>query len=242
MTLGLSDKIKRHLIETVGKKPTKKEMNDVDEQIKPIFAKIYHSPNKASSFIKKAYDSKLSKLWIKVVANESFLEEIRLFAKFTKIKSNYNLTSLASGLGVYEMFLAREYLQNGKISCIDLSEGMSKIAKEFAKKIKQRNVKIIVASAIKLPIKPNSQDIVLARRTGLSNDKKWIKVLKEANRIIKKENNSTFIFTVDKSFNKSSKEVKSDLKKANFNLITIRDFNRGSENTVSMVVAKPIFN
>ena len=236
---GLKEKLKQHLIKTVGKKPTKKEMKLVNNEIKPIFEKIYAHPEKMTEFVKTGYDAKLTKLWIPTVANESFIDELSLFFKFTRVKPDYKITSLASGLAVYELFLAREYISRGVISCIEASKEMNKLAKTFARKTNQKNIKILNASATNLPIKNDSQDVVLARRTGLSNDLKWGTVLNEAHRIIKKKKDSTFIFTVDKIFNKSLKEVKIDLKKANFEFITSKDFKRSKDTPlVSMIVAK----
>jgi ubiquinone/menaquinone biosynthesis C-methylase UbiE len=231
------------MINTVGKKPTKKEMKLVNQQIKPIFAKIYAHPDRMTEVVRRGYDAKLTKLWKSVVADEYFLEEIKLFLRFTKVKLNYKITSLASGLAVYELFLAKEYVPKGLVSCIEISNEMNKEAKILAKKINQKNIKILTASATKVPIKNDSQDIILARRTGLSNDKKWGEVLNEAYRIIKKTKESSLIITVDKIFNKSPKDVKADLKKANFEFISIKDFRRSKDALlISMIVAKPIKN
>ena len=238
---NLSMRLKDHLLNTVGKKPTKKEMKWVNNEIKPLFAKIYAHPDRITELVKTGYNAKLTRLWKSVVADESFFNEINLFSKFTKIKTNYKITSLASGLAVYELFLAKEYVPRGLVSCIEVSKEMNKEAKILAKKINQNNIKVLTASVTKIPIKSDSQDIVLARRTGLSRDLRWGKVLSEAHRIIKKKKESTFIITVDKTFNKSIREVKEDLKKANFELIKVKDFRR-SRNTlvISMIVSRPI--
>ena len=233
-------KFKEHLIRTVGKKSTKKEMNLVDKKIRLIFNKIYNKPDKEEAFIIKAYNEKLSKLWKKVVANETLFQEVLLFYKYTKVKPFFHIASLASGLAVYELFLAKEIVPFGEVSCFDISQEMNKRAKKFAEKLEQTNVKIITASAIKIPLEENSQDIVIARRTGLSNDKNWRIVLKEAYRIIKKNKDSTFLYTVDKRFNVSLKTIKNNLLKSNFNFIALEDFNISKEEIVSMVVARPI--
>ncbi len=239
--LNLSAKLKEHMLNTVGKKPTKNEMKSINKQIKPLFSKIYAHSDKITTFVKTGYDAQLTKLWIPTVANESFLKEIKLFLKFTRIKPNYKIASLASGLAVYELFLAKEYIPQGKVYCIELSREMNKYAAAIVKRINQRNVKILTASATNLPLKNNSQDIILARRTGLSNDQKWGQVLNESYRILKKNKDSTPVITVDKVFNKKLGEIKADLKKANFNLITIKDFRRNKDElVVSMTIAKPL--
>lgn len=240
--MGIEQKLKKHLLETVGKKPTKKEMSEIDREISEIFKKVYDKPDKKEGIIREVYNKRLAKLWDKVVATETFPSEIRLLSKYAKIRSNFNIASIASGLGIYELFLAKEFAPKGKVYCLDISSEMSKRGRYFARKLNQRNIKFIVASAIKIPLKSNSQDLVLARRTGLSNDKKWIKVLSEANRIIKKNDEATFVFTVDKSFNKPINKIKEDLLSVNFRFIDMLEFNRrnGINGTVCMIVAKPI--
>src|SRR3989344_8958071 len=84
-------KFKEHLIRTVGKKSTKKEMNLVDKKIRLIFNKIYNKPDKEEAFIIKAYNEKLSKLWKKVVANETLFQEVLLFYKYTKVKPFFHI-------------------------------------------------------------------------------------------------------------------------------------------------------
>jgi ubiquinone/menaquinone biosynthesis C-methylase UbiE len=238
---SLKNDLKEHLLKTVGKKPLGQEMKIIDKQIQPFFNKIYDKPNKKESFIKEVYDKDLSKLWVKVVANEDFSQELKLLSLQAKIKPNFKITSIASGLGIFELFLAKKYVPSGKVICLDISSGMIKLAKSFASKLNQHNIKMIVSSATKIPVKSNSQDLVLARRTGLSNDKRWIAVLREAYGIIKKKEDSIFIFTVDKIFNKKHDEVKADLLKANFKLISIKDFSRNGKYRVSMVISKPIY-
>lgn len=234
MIINLKKKLKNHLLITVGKVPTKKEMKKVDEEIKPLFAKIYKNWKSIGR-----YNGKLANLWIKVVANETLAQEVKLLLENTKIRKDSQITSLASGLAVYELFLAREIIPNGEIYCLDNSKYMNKIAKDLAYKLKAKNIKIITTSVTKVPIKTNTQDVVLARRTGLSNDKRWIKVLKESNRIMKKNKYSRFVYTVDKVFNKKIKEIRSDLNKADFEFVTMKTFGRNYKLKVCMIIAKP---
>mgnify|MGYP001578531266 CR=1 FL=1 len=234
-------KFKNHLLKTVGRKPIKKEMIEIERKIKVSYGKIYNKPNKEEGVMKKIYDNELSKVWSNVVANEDLSPEVILFSKYTNVKPNSHITSFASGLAVYELFLAKEIVPLGIISCVDISDGMNKIARKFAKKLDQNNIKIITSSVTKTPIKSNSQNIVMARRTGLSKDKKWIKILKEAYRIIKKEEESVFLYTVDKVFNDPIAKIKSNINKANFKLITMKESHSSNEGTVCMIIAKPIF-
>lgn len=236
----LKQEFRRHLLKTVGKKPTKKEMIEIERKIKVSYGKIYDKPNKEEFVMKKIYDNELSRVWGKVVANEDLSPEVMLFFKSTNVTPNSHITSFASGLAVYELFLAKEIVPLGIVSCIDISGGMNKIARRFAKKLNQNNIKIITSSVTKTPLKSDSQNIVMARRTGLSKDKKWIKILKEAYRIIKKEEDSVFLYTVDKVFNDPITKIKLNLNKAHFKFLNLKESHSSNEGTVCMIIAKPI--
>ncbi|MBS3077006.1 hypothetical protein J4233_01910 [Candidatus Pacearchaeota archaeon] len=138
----LKQRFKNHLLKTVGRKPTKKEMVEIERKIKVSYGKIYDKPNKEEFVMKKIYDNELSKVWGRVVANEDLSPEVILFSKYTNVTPNSHITSFASGLAVYELFLAKEIVPLGKISCIDISDGMNKIARKFAKKLNQNNIKL----------------------------------------------------------------------------------------------------
>ncbi|PIN90567.1 hypothetical protein COU60_01370 [Candidatus Pacearchaeota archaeon CG10_big_fil_rev_8_21_14_0_10_34_76] len=234
----LGKKLREHLLNTVGEKPSEEEMKLAEEQIKKGYGELYDSPNKDELLISRVYD-RISNAWKKVVANENHLPELILFQKYAEVKSDFKITSFASGLAVYELFLAKEFVPNGFVTCIDVSETMNKIARQFIEKLHLKNIEIITGSVLKTPIESNSQDIVLARRTGLSKDNRWVNVLKEAHRILKKQNTSIFIYTVDKVFNDSLEEIKNNLSKADFNFVAMEEQYESNEGIVSMIIAKP---
>lgn len=239
-SLSLSNKFDEHLLKTVGKRPNKSEIDRVDRKIRKSFDKIYDSPNKNPLFLKKEYDKNISKVWGRAVAHESVVSEVNLFKKYSNIKDKSNLVSLASGICVFELFIAKEFIKNGKVCCIDISQGMSNQSRKYIKKLKLDNVKIVVNDIIKLPVRTNSQNIVLARRTGLSNDDKWINILEESCRILRKEEDSRFIYTVDHDFTKPLKEIKRNLRCAGLKFITQDNFIKGDGERVDMIVAKPL--
>ena len=235
---GLSVRFKQHLLKTVGKPPLNSEIKLIDKRLRRSFNKIYDSPNKSQSFLKREYDQRLSKAWPRVVANEASLAEVNLFRRYSKIKEESNLLSIASGIAVFELFVAKEFASKGKVTCIDISEGMSDQARKYLKRLKLNNVNLIVKDVSKIPLGKNSQDIVLARRTGLSNDDKWINILKEVYRVLKKDKNSRFIYTVDHDFTKPINQIKKDLLKAKLKLIRQDHFTK--RNRIDMIVARPL--
>lgn len=237
---NLSEKFKQHLLNTVGATPTKIEIKEIDKKVRKSFDKIYNSPNKKPSFLKEEYDKNLSKVWARVVAHEASISEINLFLKYSNIKENSKIVSLASGICVFELFVAKEIANKGNVCCVDISNGMITEAKKFVKKLSLKNVKLIVKDITKLPFNTDSQEIVLARRTGLSNDDRWIEVLKESYRVLKKNEDSRFIYTVDHDFTKPLNLIKKDLSKANLKFIAQDAFLKKDQRRVDMIVAKPL--
>ncbi|MBE5729311.1 class I SAM-dependent methyltransferase [Candidatus Parvarchaeota archaeon] len=235
----LEEKFRKHMLDLVGEIPTKNEMYYINKITKVEYKKIYDKPNKPTSITMHSYNKVLSKIWPKVVASTASFSEIVLLSNYVKFKPYYNITSLASGLCVFELFLAKEFVSDGQIHCIDLSVEMNKQARALARKLKQHNIKIITASAAKPPIASNSQDVVLIRRSGLSNDKKWINVLKESYRILKKAYTSRFVYTVAEDFNKPTKIIKKDLLAANLEFIAIRKFGTKENAPSFMIIARP---
>jgi SAM-dependent methyltransferase len=239
MRSALEGRFRKHFLDTVGKIPTDEEMSSVNKITKEEYRKIYDTPDKPVAVTRASYNKVLSKIWSKVVATTASFSEVVLLSRYVKFKPYYNITSLASGLCVFELFLAKEFVPDGRIRCIDLSVEMNKQARALARKLKQHNIDITTASATKVPVSSNSQDVVLVRRSGLSNDKRWINVLKESHRILKKTRTSRFVYTVAGDFNKPTKSIKEDLLAAGFEFVAMRKFGIKEKAPSFMIIAKP---
>lgn len=236
----LKEKFEKYLIETVGEEPTQSEMKEIDKKVRVAFDKIYNKPDKDSKLIKDLYDRELSELWPRIVAHEATISEVDLFVKYSNINIKSQIASLASGIGVFEIFIAKEVNPEGKIFCIDISEGMSNKAQALVDKFKLKNIKVIVGDITKLPFESNSLDIVLIRRSGLSNDKRWIDVLKESLRVLKKKEESRLVYTVDADFTKPKKQIIKDLKNAGLDFVDIDMFTKKDGDVIQMITAKPV--
>jgi ubiquinone/menaquinone biosynthesis C-methylase UbiE len=235
----LEEKMKDHLLMTVGGKPSKEEADLIDAEVRKGYDKIYDGTDKDESLIAKVYTKELSKYWVKVVANEDLVQEFLSFQENVKINPKYKIASLASGLAVFELFLAKEIVPNGFVTCVDISEGMNEIAKKYADELNQKNIRIITSSVFEIPIESDSQDVVIARRTGLSKDKKWPNVLKEAYRILKKQETSCFVYTVDKIYNDPLNEIEPLLQGVNLKLVKMIESHSSNNGVVCMIIAKP---
>ncbi|MEI7718698.1 MAG: methyltransferase domain-containing protein [archaeon] len=233
--MKIQENYKRFLVKAIGKSPNKNNMHTIINRMNELNEA---SKNKFSSNeeVRHLYDNELSNFWEKIVAYENKGDEIYSLLKNINIKNDAKILSLASGIGVFEMFIATNILSNGEIICVDLSSKMNKKANEISKKLNLKNVKIITSSANKLSIKNSSQDIVLARRTGLSDEKIWSSVLKEVKRVMK-EDSAVFVYTVQKDFCKSKKEIIKDLDSVGLKFKKIDSFKEKEGNKIMMVIA-----
>jgi ubiquinone/menaquinone biosynthesis C-methylase UbiE len=171
---------------TVGKPLSKKAMHKLDVHFTELFSK-------------GCYTKKVASLWKHVVSYETKGDELVLFCKAVPIKPNLHITSVGSGLCVFELFLAEALFPQGKVACFDTSREMNKVAEQIKRKVRATNVRIALASATQLPLRTDSQDIVLARRTGLSSTKTWPLFLDEAWRVLRTSKDSRLIYTVQQS-------------------------------------------
>jgi ubiquinone/menaquinone biosynthesis C-methylase UbiE len=235
----LEKRFREHMLKAVGKKPTKVEIASINKRIRKDFDRIYSKPDVRQSVIKEAYDKRLSRIWGRRIAGEASFSEVRLLLKRVHIGNDANIASLASGLAVFELFLAKEVVPQGTLSCIDISDGMNRRARRLVGLLKCSNARIITAPATKTPIKSGSQDIVLVRFTGLTNDKRWKTVLSEAHRIMRDKPDSRLVCASDADFTKTKGEMGADLRGAGMKLIAMERFRKGNGKSAYMFVARP---
>ncbi|MEK6928269.1 MAG: methyltransferase domain-containing protein [Nanoarchaeota archaeon] len=216
------NKFNKFLDNLVGKSSSEKEMNEGDRRMNEIGI--------------DKYNSEIAELWKKVVSYERNERELKLFLKYSRINKNSEILSLGSGLGVFEAFLTKEVCRTGKIACLDISKEMSKEVLKIKKQLDLKNMKVIVSSATCIKLRKNSFDIVLGRRTGLSMKREWLLVLKEVYKLIKKNESSRFIYTVNSKLLGSREKVEAQLDKFGFKLIKIDYFYEKDGTRIAMVV------
>lgn len=227
MGKGETDMFKAHLVRCVGKSPNGSEMRKIGKRLKELV-------------LKGVYNDELANLWRKIVAYENGTKEIAMFLKYSNCNKTRNVVSIGSGIGVFESFLAKNVFSKGKVYCVDFSKSMSKQAESIRKGLNLENMKIIVASAKRVPIKSYSADILLYRRTGLSIGKLWPSVLKEARRLIKPEEDSRLIYTVRARSVGGIGNIKKTLRGAGFDFIKLDFFFERDQTKIAMVIARPL--
>lgn len=229
-------KYRDFLERAVGRSPNKKEMQEIDKKMKEVNKELKNN-GKEDREIERLYDNKLSQIWEKIVAYENNGEEIKLLLNNIEIDKRAKVLSLASGLAIFEMFIAKNIAKHGKVECIDLSNEMNKRAKAIAKKFEISNIHFIKASVKKLLFRDNSQDIVLARRTGLSSGNSWQSILKEVKRVLK-DKDSRFIYTVQRDFSKPLVKIKKELSLVGLEFLKIKSFREKDGEIINIIIAR----
>jgi SAM-dependent methyltransferase len=113
-----------------------------------------------SRALREFYDSQVNELK-KVFSRSTHLFFLKQVLKHRLVKRNSRVLSLASGLGLTELFLAKNFCPKGKVVCLDFSEKLSIEAKKFAAKNKARNVFHVVGDLNNLPLRNQRFDLVL---------------------------------------------------------------------------------
>jgi ubiquinone/menaquinone biosynthesis C-methylase UbiE len=227
---------KKHLEECVGKSPSNAEMGKIGKRVKGLDSLLKKSD---SARVKEVYDNELANLWGKIVACETGTREIEMFLKYSNCREDSSIISVGSGIGVFESFLAKKVLTRGKICCVDFSKSMSEQAENIRLKLNLDNMKVISASAERVPADLHSADILLYRRTGLSSGNLWLPVLKEAYKLIKLNGYSRLIYTVGANLAGSPDEIKKTLKMGGFEFVKLDFFLEKDRTKIAMIVARP---
>src|SRR3989344_6414480 len=133
--------------------------------------------------------------------------EINLLVHHANLRPADNITSIGSGTGISEAYLAKEVVPHGVVNCIDFAHEMSKQAKTIKEKTKAGNLRILTASGTALPLRSASQDAVISLNTDLPNTPPWKEVLQEVKRVLRPSSRAKFVFSAAHEKNKLSKEI-----------------------------------
>ncbi len=167
---------------------------------------------------------KLRKVWNqvapfseKLLAREAIGHELNLISEHGKIKPSDKIASIGSGRAVHEAFIAKYLAPKGKVTCIDISPEMNKIATQTKEKAQVKNLSILTASGTKTSLPTASQDKVLLMQTVLARTIHLKSLLRESRRIIKETPNARLILAfTDEKPGKATKLVRSSLERNGF--------------------------
>lgn len=132
------------------------------------------------------YDRHFLPLQARMFFDRFVLQELR-FA------GHENVLSIGSGSGALETYLAKYKVPNGKVTAVDVSDEMVKQNLQLAKNTQTRNIFPVVGSAQRLPVRANSQDVVLAINLPLADREAVAQLLQTVHRVIKRGPDSRLV-------------------------------------------------
>lgn len=148
-------------------------------------------------------ESQAKKVWTELAPHWLRIQGHGLFAITGKVLfSNVHflptdrIVSLGAGPGLFETFLAKEIVPQGKVALIDLAHDMGKQALELSRREGVSNLSVITGSMERLPLAANSADVVLALNS-LQWVKHWQNAIGAAKRVLKKEENARLVVLIN---------------------------------------------
>lgn len=98
--------------------------------------------------------------WNRLMAPHLAERQMETIKKFGKIKPNSRVLSCGSGTGVYENYIAKYMVPQGKVTAVDLSEHMVKEAARLSRRLGVKNIEHIPASTYTLEHKERFNTIL----------------------------------------------------------------------------------
>ena len=159
-----------------------------------------------------------------------------------------DVLSIGSGTGLTETFIAKNVLHSGKMTCVDVAHGMSKVASVIKGKENASNMHVITASGTNIPVRAGTQDVVLCIQSNLPDMKSWGKILDESRRVLRPIGRAKLVVTLlpeEKNKGKVISKACEDLEKHDFaieKLLHYLDIDgpKGKRYYGVIVVARPI--
>ncbi len=135
-------------------------------------------------------------IYPRVFGLEQVAKSQRFVFSNVQFSGNENVLSVGSGTGIIENFIAQHCLKNGKLTGVDIADNMNKKAAELREKTGAKNFRVVTGSSHTLPIRSESQDIVLYLNAGEWNVHQMKKPLSEIFRVIRKTPKAKFLVSV----------------------------------------------
>ena len=150
------------------------------------------------------------------------------------------IASIGSGTAIFESFVAKEILRNGKMTCVDIAHNMGKEAKKTIARTGAGRISVVTGSATAVPLASASQDKVLAIQTNLPNTIHSNSFFGEARRAIKPAEGSRFIFSfISENKDADLKEIQENLSRNRFVPLMAVTFAKKGNYLGIAVIARP---
>ncbi len=168
--------------------------------------------------------NRLAPLYPKMIHSNRLEQEISRISLFADINTSDRIVSLGSGIALSEVFLAKNFVPNGFVTCVDISPEMNKFAKKIQTTAGVENMKILTKSAATTGLPTDSQNKVIIGLIGHQEPMHLIPVLNESLRLLKKSPTSKLIFTFGLNPGKDSFKICKLLSERGFHIEELQPY------------------
>lgn len=165
--------------------------------------------------------------------------EAKALFRFGNFQPAERIASIGSGASILEAFIAKEVIPKGRMTCIDYAKTMGRQAMQLKARINSGNLHALTADGIKMPLRSNSQDKVIALQFTASYET-FKPFFKEAFRVLKKEPHARLVFSSAFSNQEHLAAVQAMLEHEGFTAENIIPFNQAKNGTGIMIFARPV--
>ena len=219
----------------LGKPPSKAEVDAARKKIKGLAADLGR-PNTSTKIIREIYDQ-IAGHYPKLIMPGRFGQEIKIITGHANMRPTDCIASICSGPGILEAFFAKKIVPQGKVTCVDISPEMNRVAERVKAKAGVENMDILTRPGNATGLPTSSQDKVIVMQTDLPKTIHWQPLLDEVKRIIKKGPDARFVVSFATTNRADAKEVIQSLEKNRFKTTAIKYAESGKREAI-MAIAR----
>jgi|GEM_PF-4059299 len=229
----------RFLETALGKPVDSREAAETQANFFRLLRETY-KPTISLDELRVIWDRIASSGWNRTIPRSLSIKDICLIRDNGCIKPNDAVASLASGTAAVEAFIAKNFVPNGHVTCVDISSRMSAFAEQTKRLANAGNMSILTASATATGLPSASQDKVISIRPTIYDTVHWQPFVREARRIIKETPDSKFILLFEVVKPENAGRILKSLEENGFK--PERQIVEGKMlgHEVIMVIAKPV--
>jgi len=226
--------------QVVGEQAAVGEAAAASKRVRRRFGKELDNPKTSLVRLRQVWNQTAA-VWGKIVFRERVEQEIKIIKMHGRINPSDNIASIGSGPGIHEAFIAKHLVPKGRVTCIDFSLKMSRLARQTREKAQANNMSVFARSGHRTGLPVASQDKVLLIQTTAVDSIHWQPILKEVRRIIKQGPQARFIFSfTTEDVEKTKEPVLKSLRENGFQKEIALKYAVSGKAKAIMIIAKPV--
>ena len=225
-------------LSVVGRESTTAERIKLKKQLEVIQKEI-KNPGLSLKRIGELWNQ-AAKTYKKLIEWRRLQREAEIISAHGGLNPGDSIASIGSGPAILESYIAKRFVPSGRVTCVDISPEMSKLAQKTKEKTHADNLSVLTASGTATGLPVSSQDKVILIQTNLAKTVHWWPLLQEVRRILKKTPESKFFvsFATNKKTHYSISEISEGIRSAGFEIEARILYAAAGEMEARMLVAR----